>query len=130
MNAADTSASSAMADWTPLAVVLRSCTTAEMETFISDVSTTSTNIAIDNRIASARLRAAGRSAGGAPCRSSWVMGWVRGRAPAGVSLAVSMCPFTLRVRGGAVLAGTSHLRLAVGGYAAHGDPRQGRGRRG
>jgi hypothetical protein len=46
MNAAETSASSAIADWTPLAVVSRSCTTAEIETFISDVSTTSTNIAI------------------------------------------------------------------------------------
>ena len=52
MNAAETSASSAIADWTPLAVVSRSCTTAEIETFISDVSTTSTNIAIASRIAS------------------------------------------------------------------------------
>src|SRR5690349_8420925 len=51
MNAAETSASSAIADWTPLAVVCRSCTTAEMETFISEVSTTSTNIAIESRIA-------------------------------------------------------------------------------
>src|SRR5436190_13628943 len=46
MNAAETSASSAIADCTPLAVVPRSCTTAEIDTFISDVSTTSTNIAI------------------------------------------------------------------------------------
>ena len=45
MNAAETSASSAMADWTPLTVVPRSSTTAEIETFIRDVSTTSTNIA-------------------------------------------------------------------------------------
>jgi hypothetical protein len=52
MNAADTSASSAIADWTPLAVVSRSCTDAEIDTFISDVSTTSTNIAIASRIAS------------------------------------------------------------------------------
>ena len=52
MNAAETSASSAIADCTPLAVVSRSCTTAEIETFISDVSTTSTNIAIASRIAS------------------------------------------------------------------------------
>ena len=51
MKAAETSASSAMADWTPLTVVSRSRTTAEIETFISDVSTTSTNIAIANRIA-------------------------------------------------------------------------------
>src|SRR4051812_47094218 len=52
MNAAETSASSAIADWTPLAVVSRSRTTAEIETFISDVSTTRTNIAIARRIAS------------------------------------------------------------------------------
>ena len=51
MNAADTSASSAIADWTPLTVVPRSWTTAEIDTFISDVSTTSTNIAIASRIA-------------------------------------------------------------------------------
>src|SRR3954463_15886920 len=46
MNAADTSASRAIALWTPLAVVPKSVTTAEIDTFISDVSTTSTNIAI------------------------------------------------------------------------------------
>src|SRR5215471_9006702 len=51
MNAAETSASRAIADCTPLAVVSRSRTTAEMDTFISDVSTTSTNIAIASRIA-------------------------------------------------------------------------------
>ena len=51
MKAAETSASSAIADCTPLAVVSRSWTTAEIETFISDVSTTSTNIAIASRIA-------------------------------------------------------------------------------
>jgi hypothetical protein len=45
MNAADTSASSAIADWTPLTVVPRSRTTAEIDTFINEVSTTSTNIA-------------------------------------------------------------------------------------
>ena len=54
MNAAETSASSAIADCTPLTVVSRSWTTAEIDTFISDVSTTSTNIAIasssDNRV--------------------------------------------------------------------------------
>ncbi len=55
MNAADTSASSAIADWTPLTVVSRSWTTAEIDTFISDVSTTSTNIAIASRIASRGL---------------------------------------------------------------------------
>ena len=46
MNAAETSASSAIADWTPLTVVSRSSTTAEIDTFMSDVSTTSTNIAM------------------------------------------------------------------------------------
>ena len=54
MNAADTSASSAIADCTPLTVVCRSCTTDEMDTFITDVSTTRTNIAIASRIASLR----------------------------------------------------------------------------
>jgi hypothetical protein len=52
MNAAEKSASSAIADWTPLAVVSRSRTTAEIDTFMSDVSTTSTNIAIARRTAS------------------------------------------------------------------------------
>jgi hypothetical protein len=52
MNAAETSASSAIADWTPLTVVSRSRTTAEIDTFINDVSTTSTNIAIASRMAS------------------------------------------------------------------------------
>src|SRR4051794_21464183 len=45
MNAAETSASSAIALWTELTVVSRSFTTDAIETFISDVSTTSTNIA-------------------------------------------------------------------------------------
>ena len=45
MNAADTSASRAIADWTPLTVVSRSSATAVIDTFISEVSTTSTNIA-------------------------------------------------------------------------------------
>ncbi len=57
MNAADTSASSAIADWTPLTVVPRSVTTAEMDTFINDVSTTSTNIAAAKRSASRWLKA-------------------------------------------------------------------------
>src|SRR6476659_6646340 len=55
MNAADTRASSAIADCTPLAVVSRSFTTAEIETFINDVSTTSTNIAIARSTASSGL---------------------------------------------------------------------------
>ena len=51
MNAAETRASRAIADWTPLTVVPRSSTTAEIDTFMSDVSTTSTNIAIASRTA-------------------------------------------------------------------------------
>src|SRR4051794_36904448 len=55
MNAADTSASRAIAPCTPLTVVPRSLTTAEIDTFISDVSTTSTNIAIARSRASRPL---------------------------------------------------------------------------
>ncbi len=51
MNAAETNASRAIADCTPLAVVFRSRTTEEIDTFISDVSTTNTNIAIEIKIA-------------------------------------------------------------------------------
>ena len=52
MNAAETRASSAIAVWTLLTVVPRSWTTAAIETFINDVSTTSTNIAIASSNAS------------------------------------------------------------------------------
>ena len=52
MNAADTRASRAIAAWMALTSVPRSATTAEIETFMIDVSTTSTNIAIANRMAS------------------------------------------------------------------------------
>ena len=62
MKAADTSASSAIADWTPLTVVPRSRTTAEIDTFINEVSTTSTNIAIANRSPSSRLPVASSGA--------------------------------------------------------------------
>src|SRR3954465_7024698 len=55
MKAAETSASSAIAPCTPLTVVPRSSTTAEIETFISDVSTTRTNIAIARSSASRPL---------------------------------------------------------------------------
>jgi hypothetical protein len=58
MNAADTSASSAIADWTPLTVVSRSCTTAEIDTFMIEVSTTSTNMAIASKMASRRFKGA------------------------------------------------------------------------
>ena len=51
MKAAETSASRAIADWTPLAVVCRSLMTAEIDTFISDVSTTRTNMAMASRSA-------------------------------------------------------------------------------
>src|SRR6188472_3365533 len=67
MNAADTSASRAIADWTPLTVASRSSTTDEIDTFISDVSTTSTNIAIDSRMGRRLLRV---SAGGAAAEVS------------------------------------------------------------
>ena len=52
MKAADTSASIATAACTPLTVVSRSFTTADIETFMNDVSITKTNIAI----ASSRAR--------------------------------------------------------------------------
>src|SRR3954447_17309138 len=55
MKAAETRASRAMADCTPLAVVWRSLITAEIDTFISDVSTTRTNMAMASRIDSFRL---------------------------------------------------------------------------
>ena len=68
MNAAETSASSAIADWTPLTVVSRSWTTAEIDTFISEVSTTSTNIAMASSTASRGLPVPGSlvAAGVAP----------------------------------------------------------------
>src|SRR4051794_5660628 len=63
MNAADTRASSAIADCTPEVVVPRSWTTAEIDTFISEVSTTSTNIAMAKRRPRRWLRFAGRVSG-------------------------------------------------------------------
>ena len=67
MKAAETSASSAIADWTPLTVVSRSSTTAEIDTFISDVSTTSTKLAAPSSSPSRRLP--GFSAGAFPVTS-------------------------------------------------------------
>src|SRR5215213_11524963 len=64
MNAAETSASRAIADWTPLTVVSRSWTTAAIDTFINEVSTTSTNIAIASRMASRGLPVASLWTGG------------------------------------------------------------------
>src|SRR3954454_7735948 len=55
MNAAETSDSRAMADCTPLAVVSRSSMTAEIDTFISDVSTTRTNMAMASSTIRRRL---------------------------------------------------------------------------
>jgi len=55
MNAAETSASSAMADCTLLTDVSRSRATAVIETFMIDVSTTRTNIAIASNTDSRRL---------------------------------------------------------------------------
>src|SRR5688572_17852296 len=58
MKAADTSASRAIADWTPLTLVPRSVTTAEIDTFISEVSTTRTNIAAASSRARPRSKVA------------------------------------------------------------------------
>src|SRR4051812_39626498 len=65
MNAAETSASSAMALCTPLTVVPRSSTTFAIDTFMSDVSTTSTNIAIARSTARRRLPDANAGLGAA-----------------------------------------------------------------
>jgi hypothetical protein len=59
MNAADTNASRAMADCTLLTDVSRSPATAVIDTFMNDVSTTRTNIAIANNTARRRLPLAG-----------------------------------------------------------------------
>ena len=80
MNAAETSASSAMADCTLLTVVSRSSTTAAIDTFISDVSTTSTNIAMAKRSGSRR------SVVGAPA-GSFVIGSVTARIMAAFAVA-------------------------------------------
>src|SRR4051812_28230508 len=63
MNAADTNASSAIAPWTLETVVPRSSTTLEIDTFISDVSTTRTNIAMASNRARRRLPASGVASG-------------------------------------------------------------------
>src|SRR5436190_10761527 len=87
MNAAETSASSAIADWTPLTVVPRSLTTAEIETFISDVSTTRTNIA------SARSRAR--------------RGFQAPSALSGMGVTATLAEFSMLVRFGRVALGPS-----------------------
>ena len=55
MNAAETSASSAIADWMLLTLVSRSRATAVIDTFIIDVSTTRTNIAMPSSTDNRRL---------------------------------------------------------------------------
>src|SRR6478735_11410940 len=80
MKAAETSASSAMADCTPLAVVSRSVMTAEIDTFIKEVSTTRTNIAMASRSIRRRLPEASGSESGV---GSWLMS--PSRWPNGVS---------------------------------------------
>lgn len=56
INAADTSASSAIVDCRPLTVTPVSLTTAEIDTFMIEVSTTNTNIAIESNNASLPLK--------------------------------------------------------------------------
>ena len=86
MNAADTNASSAIADCTPLTVVSRSRTTAEIDTFISEVSTTSTNIAMDSRIANRRFIGACHRDRGRRCVAGhrWIPGARHGTGPTAV----------------------------------------------
>ena len=67
MNAAETSASRAMADCTPLAVVSRSLITAEIDTFISEVSTTRTNMAMASSTIRRLLPCTTGSASGVGC---------------------------------------------------------------
>lgn len=64
-NAAETNASSAMADWMLLTVVSRSRATAVIDTFMIEVSTTRTNIAIASNTDSRRLPSASSEAAGA-----------------------------------------------------------------
>ena len=61
MNAAETRASSAIALWTELTVVSRSLTTAAIDTFISDVSTTRTNMAAASTTESRELPSFGET---------------------------------------------------------------------
>src|SRR3954453_16259180 len=69
-----------MAECTPLTVVPRSSTTAAMDTFMDDVSTTSTNIAIARRMARRRARrgqpapSAAGSTGAWGARRLWASG--------------------------------------------------------
>ena len=62
-----------MADWTPLTVVSRSLTTAEIDTFINEVSMTNTNIAIARRIPSRETLVSVSNIGGGVSRMSQTM---------------------------------------------------------
>ena len=76
MNAAETRASRAIADWMALTSVPRSATTAEIETFMIDVSTTSTNMAIARRIG----RRLSPVAAGAAVSGAWLTRRLQARA--------------------------------------------------
>ena len=131
MKAAETSASIAIADCTPLTVVSRSSTTAEIETFISDVSMTNTNIAIASRSASLRSPVAISPAG-----VSTLMGFqhshtARGKTTGRVRPGCDACPVAterLSRRAGpqryALLLVTTVLSLGVQGIMPPGDVKQ------
>src|SRR3954466_10759904 len=101
MNAADTRASRAIADWTRLTVVPRSWTTAEIDTFMSDVSTTRTNIAMARRRPRRMLIGASVSAW---CDVTVAMG----------SSAVGVVPRLAALRGSRPTSDTRLQRLAAG----------------
>src|SRR5215204_4656705 len=113
MNAADTSASIATAACTPLTVVSRSRTTAEIETFISEVSMTNTNIAIASRMA--RRDVAGcESGGGTDRRVSHTVSRARRRLDCRVHAARSPRIDGRRPRGGARARRRARLRGDAG----------------
>src|SRR3954453_1689425 len=113
MNAADTSASSAIADWTRLTVVSRSSTTAEIETFIRDVSTAGRNIAA----ASSR---ANRELGGSCSGTGSIASLVTGPPTAAAEqvLALLSAPSSVRHRRASPRGGGQRARRRGGGQAA------------
>src|SRR3954469_23359656 len=108
MKAAETSASSAIADWTPLTVVSRSWTTAEIETFISDVSTTRTNIAAASSMANREL-------GGSCSGTGSTASLVTGPPTAAAEQALALLPEPSSVR---------HRRASPGGDGQRVRPRR------
>src|SRR4051794_22597402 len=91
MNAAETRASSAIALWTALTVVSRSRTTDAIDTFMSDVSTTSTNIAAASTSDSRELPASSGESTTAPIAvTRGLQPWARasGHTPWAPSIAV------------------------------------------